>query len=163
MVTNKYVKRWFMNGHFKEAITSKGVMMLAGSVETNYYKYFNEILQEPTAKYTVDLKYIMETFHVISEHAGESIDNLIKIFSLLEQYPDISLFVQTSPAFCCAGLITEAMTSHIESVTGVPIVSLTYDGTGKNHNDKLIPYIKLLSPKTLSAKNNTQKEGFLRN
>jgi predicted CoA-substrate-specific enzyme activase len=144
MVTNKYVRRWLMNGHFKEAITSKGVMMLAGSVETNYYKYFNEILQESTAKYTVDLKYIMETFHVISEHAGESVDNLIKIFSLLEQYSDISLFVQTSPAFCCAGLITEAMASHIESVTGVPIVSLTYDGTGKNQNDKLIPYIKLL-------------------
>jgi hypothetical protein len=86
----------------------------------------------------------MDTFHVTSEHAGESVDNLIKIFSLLEQYPDISLFVQTSPAFCCAGLITEAMRSQIESITGVPIASLTYDGTEKNQNDKLIPYIKLL-------------------
>jgi hypothetical protein len=143
-----------MNGHFKEAITSKGVMMLSSSMESNYYKYFNEILQETTTKHTIDLKYITDTFHVTSEHAGESVDNLIKIFSLLEQYPDISLFVQTSPAFCCAGLITEAMISQIESVAGVPIVSLTYDGTGKNQNDKLIPYIKLLSPKTLCAKNN---------
>jgi predicted nucleotide-binding protein (sugar kinase/HSP70/actin superfamily) len=144
MVTNKYVKRWLMSGRFKEAITSKGVMMLTGSVESNYYKYFNEILKELPAKHTVDLKYIMDIFHVTSEHAGESVDNLIKIFSLLEQYPDISLFVQASPAFCCAGLITEAMASQIESLTGVPIVSLTYDGTEKNQNDKLIPYIKLL-------------------
>jgi len=144
MVADKYVRRWLMKGHFKEAITSKGIMMLTGSMESNYYKYFNQILQQPPTKHTVDLKYIMDTFHVTSEHAGESIDNLIKIFSLLEQYPDISLFVQTSPAFCCAGLITEAMRSQIESITAVPIVSLTYDGTGKDQNDKLIPYIKLL-------------------
>jgi predicted nucleotide-binding protein (sugar kinase/HSP70/actin superfamily) len=149
MVANTYVRRWLKNGDFKAAITSKGMMMLAGSIEKNYYKYFNEILQEPTAKNTIDLKYIMETFHVVSDHSGESMDNLITIFSLLEQYPDISLFVQANPAFCCAGLITEAMTSHIESVTGVPIVSLIYDGTEKNQNDNLIPYIKLRSPKAV--------------
>jgi predicted CoA-substrate-specific enzyme activase len=154
MVANKYVKKWLKQGHFKEAITSKGVMMLAGSIKRNYNNYFNEILQEYTAGNAVDLKYITETFNVLLEHAGESMDNLIMIFSLLEQDPDISLFVQTSPAFCCAGLITEAMASNIESVTGIPIVSLTYDGTEKNQNDKLIPYIKLRPSKTLSVKNN---------
>jgi predicted nucleotide-binding protein (sugar kinase/HSP70/actin superfamily) len=154
MLANAYVRRWLIQGHFKEAFTSKGVMMLAGSIEKNYYKHFNEILQETVANNSVDLKFIMETFHVILEHAGESMDNLIAIFSLLEQYPDISLFVQTSPAFCCAGLITEAMSDQIESITGVPIVSITYDGTEKKQNDKLIPYIKLLPPKTLCAKNN---------
>jgi predicted nucleotide-binding protein (sugar kinase/HSP70/actin superfamily) len=162
MLANAYVRRWLMQGHFKEAFTSKGVMMLAGSIEKNYYKHFNEILQETVANNSVDLKFIMETFHVILEHAGESMDNLIAIFSLLEQYPDISLFVQTSPAFCCAGLITEAMSDQIESITGVPIVSITYDGTEKKQNDKLIPYIKLLPPKTLCVKNNYQKTSSLK-
>lgn len=142
MITNSYVKRWFWDGRFKDAIASKGAMLMAGTIENIYYKHFNEILQEKEAVNPIDLKFIMDKFHVMPEHSGESMDNLITIFSLLEQYPDISLFVQLSPAFCCAGLITEAMSSSIESITGVPIVSLTYDGTGKNQNDKLIPYIK---------------------
>ncbi|EKD26003.1 MAG: hypothetical protein ACD_79C01412G0001, partial [uncultured bacterium] len=142
MVTNSYVKRYLYQWRFKAAITGKGIMMMAGSIESIYYKYFNEILQEREVKNTVDFKYIMENFHVMPEHDGESIDNLIAIFSLLELHPDISLFVQLSPAFCCAGLITESMSSSIESITGVPLVSLTYDGTGKDQNSKIIPYIK---------------------
>ncbi|MBI4651808.1 hypothetical protein HY745_11105 [Candidatus Desantisbacteria bacterium] len=142
IVSNIYVKRWLKNGRFKEAITTKGLMMMATTIEDNYYKYFNEILQQPVIKSNIDLKFIMEKFHVVVEHSGESMDNLIMIFYLLEYYPDISLFVQASPAFCCAGLITEAMSAHIESVTGVPVVALTYDGTEKKQNDKLIPYIK---------------------
>ncbi|MEW6088313.1 MAG: acyl-CoA dehydratase activase [bacterium] len=151
MVTNSYVKRWLWDGRIKDAITSKGVMMMAGTIENIYYKHFNEILKEKETKKPIDLKFIMEKFHVMPEHAGESMDNLITIFSLLEQYPDISLFAQLSPAFCCAGLITEAMTPSIESVTGVPIVSLTYDGTGKKQNDKLIPYIKFPKKRTIRS------------
>lgn len=153
MIGNKYVKQWLKQGRFKTAITSKGIMMLAGSIEKNYYEYFNEILQEPPVNHSVDIEHIMDMFHVRLEHAGESVDNLIKIFTLLEQYPDISLFVQTSPAFCCAGLVTEAMTSGIESVTGIPIVSLTYDGTEKKQNEKIIPYIKFSS----TARNNKRR------
>ena len=57
-------------------------------------------------------------------------------------YPDISLFVQTSPAFCCPSLITEAMAKEIENKTGVPVISITYDGTGGNKNEAIIPYLK---------------------
>ena len=64
------------------------------------------------------------------EHAGESMDNVLKVWYIKRHYPDVALFVQTSPGFCCASLITEAMTARIEEVTGVPVVSLSYDGTG---------------------------------
>ena len=40
------------------------------------------------------------------------------------------------------GLVTEAMTTHIEQYTGVPVVTLTYDGTSRNINEKIRPYIK---------------------
>ncbi len=142
LISNSYLRRWIKSGYFKDAITTKGVLMMVNSIEDTYYKHFNEILQESASELSVDMKFIMDNFHVMLEHAGESMDNLISIFYLLNQNPDISLFVQAIPAFCCAGLVTEAMSSKIESVTGVPVVSLIYDGTEKNQNDKIIPYIK---------------------
>ena len=60
----------------------------------------------------------------------------------MENYPDISLFVQANPAFCCPSLVTEAMTSEITSITGVPVVTITYDGTNDYKNDVIIPYLQ---------------------
>ena len=37
-------------------------------------------------------------------------------------------------------LVTEAMGEHIERVTGVPVVSLTYDGAPQN--DRILPYLR---------------------
>ncbi len=59
-------------------------------------------------------------------------DNILKIHHLLQEHPDLALLVQTTPAFCCPGLITEAMSSRLEATTGVPIVSITYDVSGGN-------------------------------
>ena len=47
-------------------------------------------------------------------------------------HPDVALFVQTSPAFCCPSLVTEAMAKEIEKNTGTPIVSITFAKTGIN-------------------------------
>ncbi|HEY1406539.1 MAG TPA: hypothetical protein VF857_08030, partial [Spirochaetota bacterium] len=60
---------------------------------------------------------------------------------LVAHHQNLSLFVQASPAFCCPSLISEAMSGDIERVTGVPVVSITYDGTGTFRNDVIIPYI----------------------
>ena len=69
-------------------------------------------------------------------------DNLLKIHYTLKYHPDLALFVQASPAFCCPALVTEAMTRRIEQVTGVPVVSVTYDGIGGSKNDVIVPYLK---------------------
>jgi hypothetical protein len=41
------------------------------------------------------------------------------------------------------------MARHIERVTGVPVVTLTYDGTGSFQNDRILPYLRF--PATRSA------------
>jgi hypothetical protein len=81
-------------------------------------------------------------FGVRTEHAGESVDNLLKIHHLVREHPDLRLFVQASPAFCCPSLVTEAMARDIQRETGVPVVSLTYDGTGRYRNDAIVPYLR---------------------
>jgi hypothetical protein len=69
-------------------------------------------------------------------------DNVLKVHYIKKHHPDVALFVQASPAFCCPSLVTEAMTRKIEALTGVPVVSITYDGTGGVRNDAVIPYLK---------------------
>ncbi len=103
------------------------------------------ILENPAPPYDESPEKILSEYHVRLEHTGESMDNLLKIFYTKKHYPDVSLFVQTSPAFCCPSLVTEAMAKEIEKKTGVPIVSITYDGTSKNKNEAIIPYLTYLN------------------
>ncbi len=142
LIANPYMRRWVLEGEFLDVIFTKTLIALASQLEKSYYRIFNEILDEPSLGSTVDYKRIYDDFHVTVQHYGESSDNLLKIAALMQHHPDLSLFVQTNPAFCCAGLVTEAMASRIEEYTGVPVVTLNYDGTGKNINTKVSPYIK---------------------
>ncbi len=80
-------------------------------------------------------------FRVRLEHHGESFDNILKVRHLARRHPDLALFVQASPAFCCPSLVTEAMACRIEEATGVPVVTVTYDGTGTFQNDRIAPYL----------------------
>jgi hypothetical protein len=74
---------------------------------------------------------------------GETVDNILKIENLIRSYDDISLFVATNPAYCCPSLVTEAMSASIEKMTGIPVVSIEYDGTRGAKNEDVIPYLQL--------------------
>jgi predicted nucleotide-binding protein (sugar kinase/HSP70/actin superfamily) len=84
----------------------------------------------------------LSRFNMVLEQAGESYENALKVLHLVSQCPEISLFVQTSPAFCCPSLVTEALSELVERVVGVPIVTVTYDGTGGDKNGAIVPYIR---------------------
>ncbi len=142
IIADPYMRRWFFEGEFMDVIVTKTTIALVNQLEKSYYKMFNELLNEPSLETDIDYKQIYDAFDVKVQHSGESADNLLKIAALIRHYPDISLFVQTNPAFCCAGLITEAMAPRIEEYSGIPILTLNYDGTGKNINQKIRPYIK---------------------
>lgn len=142
MIAEHYIRRWFHEGEYMDVLLTKTIIALVSQLEKNYYKSFNELLHDPPPHENLDYRGIYETFNVKSQNFGESTDNLIKIAALAKHFPDISLFVQTNPVFCCAGLITEAMAAKIEEFTGIPVVTLNYDGTGKNINQKIRPYIK---------------------
>lgn len=88
-----------------------------------------------------------EYFGIRPEMSGENFDNTLKILKILDEYPDVSLFVQAAPAFCCASLVTESMEKAIENLTGVPVLSITYDGTGALKNDLVEPYLAAFQPK----------------
>jgi predicted CoA-substrate-specific enzyme activase len=128
----------------REYITAAQQRMISSCLklfEDKYYRYFEKYLGSQKIINPKKLEKNLARFNINPYHSGESYENILKIFYLLENYPDISLFVQANPAFCCPSLVTEAMTGEIRSITGVPVVTITYDGTSDYKNDVIIPYL----------------------
>jgi predicted nucleotide-binding protein (sugar kinase/HSP70/actin superfamily) len=142
MIAKPYLRKWLIEGHYFEALSSKVLITGLKVRESVYYRHFERFLDEPEPKYDDSPTDILSDYNLRIESSGESMDNILKIHYIMKHHPDISLFVQTSPAFCCPSLVTEAMARKIEEKTGVPIVSVTYDGTGGNKNEVIIPYLK---------------------
>jgi predicted CoA-substrate-specific enzyme activase len=142
LVSRPYLRKWLIEGHYLSAISSKALMASLKKKEKMYYTQFKRVLKEPKPEYSEPVGDILARYHVRLENTGESMDNLLKIHYIKKHHPDVALFVQTSPAFCCPALVTEAMANEIERQTGTPVVSITYDSTGGNQNDAIIPYLK---------------------
>ena len=122
----------------KQRLISSGLKLL----EDKFYRYFEKYLGPQKTVNPGKLESHLASFNINPYNSGESYDNILKIFYILENYPGVSLFVQANPAFCCPSLVTEAMTNEIKRLTGVPVVTLTYDGTDDYKNEIIIPYLK---------------------
>jgi len=142
MIAGQYMRKWFVEGNYIDALSSKAIMTAAALMEKRVYRPFEALLGEPLPQFDDSPAEILSRFGVRVEHTGESMDNLLKVHYLTRRYPDLSLFVQANPAFCCPSLVTEAMARRIEQVTGIPVAPITYDGTGALKNDGLIPYLR---------------------
>ncbi len=142
MVATSYFRKWFNEGKYLDLLTGRALLAAMTTLERGYARIFQRILDQPVHQYDDDPAAILGRFLVSVENSGETTDNLLKIHYILKHYPDVSLLVQASPALCCASLITEAMRGRIEESTGVPVVSITYDGTGGGKNEVIIPYLK---------------------
>ncbi len=141
MIAQPYLRKWFVEGHYLQALSSKTLIATISRLEKKYYRYFQSILKEPEPVYDESPQQILDMYNIRIENTGESMENILKIHYLRKYHPDIALFVQTSPAFCCPSLITEAMAHRIEKVTRTPIIAITYDGTGGNKNEVIAPYL----------------------
>jgi predicted nucleotide-binding protein (sugar kinase/HSP70/actin superfamily) len=135
------IRRAYKRGEYPSAVMSKVLLSLLDVLDRKYYRHLESMLGMKEKVNTGSLVKHLDSFNVKPYHSGESYDNLLKIFHILEYHPELSLFVQTNPAFCCPALITEAMTRQIKSVTGVPVVTVTYDGTSESKNEVILPYL----------------------
>jgi predicted CoA-substrate-specific enzyme activase len=142
LIAEPYIKKWFKEGNYIGAITSKILRQAVVLFENRYNPYFNRILKGKSDIALPPVSEVLEKFNMTIDHTGESMENALKIYSLMMHHPDLQLFVQTNPAFCCPSMVTEAMSDHIEAITGIPIVTIEYDGTGGFKNEDIIPYLK---------------------
>lgn len=141
MIAKPYFQKWFREGLYLNLLSSRTLLAAVKALERRYVRYVERFFGQPEPTFNVSPDKIFSEYGMRPEHTGESIENIMKIFYTLKHHPDVALFVQTSPAFCCPSLVTEAMAGEIERKTGVPIVSITYDGTAGAKNDVIIPYL----------------------
>ncbi|MBP7735604.1 MAG: CoA activase [Spirochaetes bacterium] len=142
IVADRYIKKWFLQGLFGDAALAKVLTKVVTVLNKRYYRYFNQVLPGGDFRLLDDAEEVLTKFGLSIYHTGESMENIMKIFHIIEQHPDLSLFVQTNPAYCCPSMVTEAMADRIEQLTGIPIVTIEYDGTTASRNEDVIPYLK---------------------
>jgi len=144
IIANAYFKKWFKEGKYLSLISNKALLAAVKTMEKKYYPFFAPFFNETELKVDGSYDHILETYGMLPEHTGESMDNLLKIHYIVNEHPDLALLVAVNPAFCCPGLITEAMAAQIEKKVGVPIINITYDLSGGNKNKVVVPFLKYL-------------------
>ncbi len=142
LVEDNRIRILINNGDYLKAAQMRLVSSFVKLVEEKYYRHFERYLGPKPVINSKRLEHKLSQFNINPLLSGESYDNILKIFFILENHPDVALFVQANPAFCCPSLVTEAMTSEIKRITGVQVVTLTYDGTSEYKNDVIIPYLQ---------------------
>ncbi len=142
MIVDPFTERAFKEGRYLDFLRTKFLKSLIPLVEENYIHYFSRLYGDQDKETKDELDKWLDKFGLNLFHRGESLENILKIHKLIHQYPDIDLFIQTNPAYCCPSLITEAMTPRIEEITGIPVVTIEYDGTSGIKNEDIIPYLK---------------------
>jgi len=162
MLAPTHIRKWFAEGNYRSALQLKAMLSALSSMEKSYDAKFEKILGPINTVFRDRPRDILARFDVKKENVGESQDNIIKLHYLQKHYPDLSLLVQASPGFCCASIVTEAMAREIERKLGIPILSITYDGTGGQKNESLIPYLVFSRKKDKVSQANLAKTEILR-
>ncbi|MBN1551534.1 hypothetical protein JW979_08695 [bacterium] len=136
-------------------VSGKYVDFVINKVSYNAYSVFgNRLLQiaEPLLgnadiKLDKDPSVYLQQYFTTLAHGGETTENLLKIYYLKENYPNLVLILNVNPLFCCPGLISESIFKRLEKDISIPIVSITYDGTETSRNELLRPYLHYLTSK----------------
>jgi len=151
IIVEPATERNFKEGRYMDYVKFKFLKSLIPLVEDKYKQYFSDYTGEMKVASASEMDGWLNNFGINILHKGESFENVLKIHSLVTQYPDLDLFVQTNPSYCCPSLVTEAMKSRIEEITGIPVVTIEYDGTAGLKNEDIIPYLKYRKKKKLAG------------
>ena len=142
IISGALFKRWTKELKLQEVVLFKSLLTAMEVLESRYHNYLGKYIGKQISSKNPLVEKELARFNIRIEQEGESYENILKIFHIMKEHPDVSLFIQTNPAFCCPSLVTEAMSKEIESLTGVPVLTITYDGTETPKNDVIIPYLK---------------------
>jgi predicted nucleotide-binding protein (sugar kinase/HSP70/actin superfamily) len=142
IVADPHTERSLKERRYMDYVKIKFLKSLIPLVEEKYRKYFDKFMGVEVTTSAREIDEWLNQFGLNILHRGESLENILKIQRLTRQHPDLDLFIQTNPSYCCPSLVTEAMKTRIEEITGVPVVTIEYDGTAGFKNESIIPYLK---------------------
>ncbi|MBN2029919.1 CoA activase [bacterium] len=128
-------------GRYLSLLRDKLLIEVFEQFEKRFYNISTKILDETFPTFDDEILAILKEYNITLRHDGETAQNIMKIYSMLHHYPNISLFIHVNPIFCCPGLVSESIFKRVEKKISIPIISITYDGTMHNKNELLAPYL----------------------
>lgn len=140
----KESQHFWQDGRYMLLLGNKLMVEVLEKFEKHFYQIARPILAEDFPTFEASIFDCLKKYNLSFNHGGETAQNIVKIFSLLKHYPDISLFIHVYPIFCCPGLVSESLFKAVEQDIGLPIVSVVYDGTTAKKNESLAPYLHYL-------------------
>ncbi|HMD68069.1 MAG TPA: acyl-CoA dehydratase activase [Chitinivibrionales bacterium] len=139
-----YFKTQWQDGRYLNLLRDKVAYNMLTAFNRKLNAIAKPILHNGTSGLASDPLQYLQKHSLTIRHAGETSENLLKVYYLKENYPDLKLIINAYPIFCCPGLISEAIYKNVEKEIGIPIVSITYDGTRADKNKILNPYLYFL-------------------
>ncbi len=95
--------------HYLTLLRDKLLVKVLEKFEKKFFQIANEILQEQFPTFDDTIFDELGRYNLSLRHGGETAQNVMKVFSLLNHYPDLKLFIHINPIFCCPGLVSESL------------------------------------------------------
>ncbi len=139
-----HFKNQWQDGRYLNLLRDKVAYNMLTAFNRRLNAIAKPVLQNGMGRLADDPLVYLQKHSFTIRHAGETSENLLKVYYLKENYPDLRLIINAYPIFCCPGLISEAIYKNVEKEIGIPIVSITYDGTQADKNKIVNPYLYFL-------------------
>jgi len=151
MLTFKHTQLLKNDGRYFTLMRDKLFLDVLEKFENRFFQIANEILHEEFPRFDETVYDSLKKYKLSFKHGGETSQNILKVYSLLNHYPDLAMIIHVNPIFCCPGLVSESMFEKLEKDVGIPIVSIIYDGTTSKRNEVLAPYLHYIGKKVSVA------------
>jgi len=145
LVATTYFKSQWLDGSYLGLLRDKALYNAFGLFGRKLIKIARPLLKDEGCALNHDPLTYLQRHRLSLRHEGETSENLLKVYYLHENYPDLKFIVHVYPLFCCPGLISEAIYKKVEKDLAIPIVSVAYDGTQADKNRILEPYLRISS------------------
>lgn len=132
---------YWQNKRYFSLLRLKLLIEILTTFEKRFFQIANKVIKEDFPVYDEELINQLDRYNISLAHGGETAQNVLKILSLVRDFPDLQMIIHVNPIFCCPGMVSESLFKKIEQDIRIPIISLTYDGTTTNKNDRLTPYL----------------------
>ena len=149
LLAPKHFKNQWHNGQYMNLFKDRLAFNMLNVFNKRLCAIAKPILGNGSCGLQMDSAHYLHRYGLTLSHGGETSENLLKVFYLCENYSDLKVIINVNPIFCCPGLISEAIYKKVEKDIGIPIVSITYDGTQTDKNKVLRPYLHFLNTDSL--------------
>ena len=70
MIARPYLRKWFVEGSYVQALSSKALIATITRLEKRYLRYFQRILKEPEPVYEEPPQQILDRYYIRIENTG---------------------------------------------------------------------------------------------